>query len=596
MGQRTRSTAALVRDSLLRASRSVTIVAVLAAVLLGTSGGADAGYGYLASRQEATVFILDTATAAYVGRTGEEFRPGSHAAIDASGSAVGVAATNVHLPLGGLLTQPTLKLLDTSSMFYASHIALTTAQLGAGDLQGSLALHPSGSVAYVGLVPASSVAVIDVAGGTAIARTDGFTGGPRAMAVHPAGTFLYVTGDDTLSVMETTTNTIVKTLPVTSAGPVAVRPDGAFVYVVSAVSLAVVRTSDHAIVGSIGLPCAPTAVASAPDGARLYVAHGGCSYLSVVETAAARVTGSIPLPIETDGVDVDPTGTTIVAVHSGGVGSTAFVVFVDAERETVVRTVGLTSPVFPPLGKFLGPPLPPARRPLLNESPLPPAPTTRSRLVRTLYDSALGRAATDGEVEAWLTFLRSQDAGAGLAALVKGVLASEEMLGLPVSSPVLARLLYVAALGREPETGAVPPWSAVIAAPVAAMVPAFIGSPEFRATGGALPPGVLVGRLYQELLGRAPSLRESAATIDYLARTGDAAGVVRVFVLSGEYLAQPRSPEDHVTGLYRALLGRAPDPASLPAWVDFLAAERAAIVEQFASNPEFAARLATVVE
>ena len=58
----------------------------------------------------------------------------------------------------------------------------------------------------------------------------------------------------------------------------------------------------------------------------------------------------------------------------------------------------------------------------------------------------------------------------------------------------------------------------------------------------------------------------------------------------------PRSPVDHLTALYRALLGRDPDPVSLDGWIGFIAAQRAAVGGIFLGSPEFAARLSTITE
>jgi DNA-binding beta-propeller fold protein YncE len=584
---------------LARAALSLTLAAVVAIALLGNPGRGAAGYAYLASQTEPTVFVLDTATAAYVARTEQSVRPESYATVDPSGSWVGVASTGLTYPAGHFppFTWPSFRVLDASTHLFSENVRLIDAYPYLG---GGLVFHPARPIAYVGMEGVA--AIVDLASMTTIGSTDGFLTHGVAMAIHPAGTFLYVTGhyygDDRLTVLDTITKKAVTTLAVAGGGPLAVRPDGAFVYVVSEPlgSLSVVRTSDHTVVGSVALPCAPSAVAAAPDSARLYVAHRGCPFLSVVDTATGQVGGSIPLPIAADGVDVDPTGTTIVAVHSGGSGDTAFVTFVDAERATAVRTVGLPSPVFSPLGRFVGPALPPERRPPLNEGPLPAAPTTPSRLVRTLYDSVLGRPAADGEVEAWLEFLDSRGSAAGLPALMNGVFASEEMLTLAVTPAILARLLYRGVLGREPDAAGLAALSAVLAEHLAAIVPGFVGSLEFQQTGAALPPSVLVARLYQEILERAAAAAESAGWVDYLARTGDAGSVVRAFVLSDEYLARPRSPVEHVTGLYRALLGRDPDPPSLAAWGGFIAAQRAAVVGIFLGSPEFAARLAAITE
>jgi YVTN family beta-propeller protein len=578
--------------------RPLALAAVLAAVLAGTPDPGTAGYAYLASRRQPAIFVLDTTTAAYVARApGRDFVSGSYATVDPSGSTVGVATTVLGVN-GPPYSQPALTVLDASTNAYAGNIPLMEPSIGANLVQGGLAVHPGGRTAYVGLAPDRSVAVVDVTARMAVASAGVFSGGASAMVVHPAGTFLYVAGDDTLSVVDTTTNSVIKTVAVASAGPVAVRPDGASVYVVSEPlgSLSVVRTSDHTVVGAIALPCPPSALAAAPDGARLYVAHRTCPFLSVVDAATAQLTGTIPLPVAADGVDVDPTGTAIVAVNSGAGRDDAFVVFVDLERATVVRTAGLPGPVHAPLGRFVGPPLPPGRRPPGDQGPLPPAPTTRSRLVRSLYDSALGRLATDGEVQSWLAFLGSRGSAAGLRALMTGVLTSEEMLGLAVTPATFAQLLYRGILGREPDAAGVATWIAVLSEQLATPVPGFVGSTEFQLTSAALPPAALVARLYLEFLGRAASADESAGWTDYLARTGDAGGVVRAFLLSDEYLARPRSPLEHITGLYRALLGRDPEPAALAAWIGYMAAQRAAVVEAFVNTPEFTARLSTVVD
>ena len=147
---------------LTRAGLALTAAAVLAGVVAVSPDPAGAGYGYLASQQEATVFIVDTATAAYVGRTGEAFRPASYAAIEPTGATVGLATT-IDVQPGTSLTGPALKVLDPSTGFYARSIGVNQTPLGAGSPPGSLALHPGGRIAYVGLAPEASIAIVDIA-------------------------------------------------------------------------------------------------------------------------------------------------------------------------------------------------------------------------------------------------------------------------------------------------------------------------------------------------------------------------------------------------------------------------------------------------
>src|SRR5262245_49859106 len=102
-----------------------------------------------------------------------------------------------------------------------------------------MALSPDGSKLYVtdrrqdiDYSP-GDVLVIDTASNavTATIPVGSFAG---EVAVHPAGTFVYVSnrGDDTVSVIDTGTNTVVTTVPVPDApGGLVVDPTGAHLFV-----------------------------------------------------------------------------------------------------------------------------------------------------------------------------------------------------------------------------------------------------------------------------------------------------------------------------------------------------------------------------
>jgi len=51
---------------------------------------------------------------------------------------------------------------------------------------------------------------------------------------------------------------------------------------------------------------------------------------------------------------------------------------------------------------------------------------------------------------------------------------------------------------------------------------------------------------------------------------------------------------EHVTRLYRAFLGREPEPGAVTPWVDFLVVQRAGLADAFIQSPEFAFRLRTL--
>ncbi len=88
--------------------------------------------------------------------------------------------------------------------------------------------------------------------------------GPRGVAVNPAGTFVYVANSfsNTISVIDTVTNTVVATVPV-GAGPdgVAVNPAGTFAYVANRFSnnVSVIDTARNTVVATVPVGRAPIA-------------------------------------------------------------------------------------------------------------------------------------------------------------------------------------------------------------------------------------------------------------------------------------------------------------------------------------------------
>ena len=121
------------------------------------------------------------------------------------------------------------------------------------------------------------------------------------LAVSPDGGRVYVTGDGTVSVIDTTTNSVVGS-PITvgaQPGRVAVSPYGARVYVANYGDGTVSVIDTATALGSpITVGTKPLFVAVSPDGAHLYVAdyvdQVTQGTVSVIDTATATVTGSIP--------------------------------------------------------------------------------------------------------------------------------------------------------------------------------------------------------------------------------------------------------------------------------------------------------------
>jgi YVTN family beta-propeller protein len=94
--------------------------------------------------------------------------------------------------------------------------------LGTNQNPFGVAITPDGTRAYVTINFPNTVSVIDTATNTVVA-TIPVGVGPIGVAITPDGTRVYVTNDDsnTVSVIDTATNTVVETIPV-GVRPVAV--------------------------------------------------------------------------------------------------------------------------------------------------------------------------------------------------------------------------------------------------------------------------------------------------------------------------------------------------------------------------------------
>src|SRR5262245_12158139 len=109
----------------------------------------------------------------------------------------------------------------------------------------------------------------------------------------------YITnsGDNTVSVIDTTSNTVAATIPVGSgAGGVAVTPDGSTVYVANQGdnTVSVIDTTSNTVAATIPVGNEPFGVAVTPDGSTVYVANFIDNTVSVIATASNTVTAMIP--------------------------------------------------------------------------------------------------------------------------------------------------------------------------------------------------------------------------------------------------------------------------------------------------------------
>jgi len=209
----------------------------------------------------------------------------------------------------GLAVSPDGRLLCVAQRLAAGQVTLAeresgavvdTVSLGAGYTPGGVAFHPGGHLLYLSFASASGTGVIVVydLDLLMVVNQIGVGSDPLGLAVLPDGSRLYVGngGDDTVTVIDTATETALYTIAVGAApAGVASSLDGRQVWVADrgADRLSVIATGSDVVVAELPVDLAPSAIAFSPDGRKGYVAQadfglvrevGGGISLSIVRS------------------------------------------------------------------------------------------------------------------------------------------------------------------------------------------------------------------------------------------------------------------------------------------------------------------------
>jgi YVTN family beta-propeller protein len=211
--------------------------------------------------------------------------------------------------------------------------------------------------AYVANQGSNTVSVVDTATGTVV-KTITVGTAPTAVAATPDERFVYVTnsGSGNVMVIDTATNTVKATVKVgSSPQDVAINPAGTRAYVTNAGSgtMSVINTSTNGVVATVKVGSGPTAVAVNPNGRYVYVARSNGT-VAVVDTGLFNmVTKTIQVGSSPKDLAVSPATGKLFVANSGS----NSVSVINMANNTVTATIGVgsspTSLAFSPDGGVL---------------------------------------------------------------------------------------------------------------------------------------------------------------------------------------------------------------------------------------------------
>jgi len=145
-------------------------------------------------------------------------------------------------------------------------------------------------------------------------------------------------GSNTVSVLRTTSNTIVATIPV-GAGPwaVSVSPDDSRVYVTNNIggTVSVINTATNAVIATVAVGSNPDGICVSPDGSRVYVTNLNSGSVSVIDASTNTLVSTISVSPGATGITVSPDGKTLYVVSA----ASNQVLAINTSNNTVIANI-----------------------------------------------------------------------------------------------------------------------------------------------------------------------------------------------------------------------------------------------------------------
>jgi len=219
---------------------------------------------------------------------------------------------------------------DLSVIDTATNTNIVDIPIGAINNIRGIAISPDGTLVYVGNPIAGEVVIVDTTTNTVSGSITVIN--PFGIAVRPDGAFLYVvqnTPSNSVAVFDTSTNALVATIPVginPNPNPfhITMTIDGAFAYVTnqSDDTISVIDTATNTVATTID-PAGngPFEIAMTPNGNFAYVTNGVGATVSVIDLSTNLITDTIIVGASPRGLAISPDGAFVYAVCPGGGGT-----------------------------------------------------------------------------------------------------------------------------------------------------------------------------------------------------------------------------------------------------------------------------------
>jgi uncharacterized protein (TIGR03437 family) len=208
--------------------------------------------------------------------------------------------------------------------------------------------------AYTANFGSNNLSVIDTSSNTLVATVPLGTQ-PNSVALMPDGSRAYVTnGGGDVWVLSTSTNAVLAKVVVGGYPTgIAITPDGTRAYVTkaNANAVAVIDTSSNTVIATMNAGTAPGGVAITPDGKHAYVASIGTNSVLVIDTSSNAVTATVGLGnVGPVGVAITPDGSRVYVLDAGG-----NLTVIGTSSNSVAATVTLPGNEISPFGVAISP-------------------------------------------------------------------------------------------------------------------------------------------------------------------------------------------------------------------------------------------------